>query len=87
MRIERDVMVPTRDGAPIAVDVLRPDGDEPVPVIASMSPYGKDVHWPDRFPRYDMVDSERAHGLGDGQSGLVGAARLRTGSGRHTRHR
>ena len=56
MRIERDVMVPTRDGAPIAVDVLRPDGDEPVPVIASMSPYGKDVHWPDRFPLYDMVD-------------------------------
>ena len=56
MRIERDVMVPTRDGAPIAVDVFRPDGDEPVPVIASMSPYGKDVHWPDRFPLYDLVD-------------------------------
>jgi len=56
MRIERDVMVPTRDGAPIAVDVFRPEGDERVPVIASMSPYGKDVHWPDRFPLYDMVD-------------------------------
>ncbi len=56
MRIERDVMVSTRDGAPIAVDVFRPDGDEPVPVIASFGPYGKDVHWPDRFPLYDMVD-------------------------------
>ncbi len=56
MRIERDVMVSTRDGALIAVDVFRPDGDEPVPVIASFGPYGKDVHWPDRFPLYDMVD-------------------------------
>ena len=56
MRIERDVMVSTRDGAQIAVDVFRPDGDEPVPVIASISPYGKDVHWPDRFPLYDLVD-------------------------------
>jgi uncharacterized protein len=56
MRIERDVMVSTRDGALIAVDVFRPDGDEPVPAIASFGPYGKDVHWPDRFPLYDMVD-------------------------------
>jgi predicted acyl esterase len=56
MRIERDVAVPTRDGSPIVVDVFRPDGHEPMPVIASMSPYGKDVHWPDRFPLYDRVE-------------------------------
>ncbi len=56
MRIDRDVPVPTRDGSVIVVDVFRPDGDEPVPVIASISPYGKDVHWPDRFPLYDLVD-------------------------------
>ena len=48
--------VPTRDGSPIVVDVFRPDGDEPVPVIASISPYGKDIHWPERFPLYDLVE-------------------------------
>src|SRR4051794_41976673 len=56
MRIDHDVIVPARDGTPIAVNVFRPDGDQPVPVIASMSPYGKDVHWPDRFPMYDLVE-------------------------------
>ncbi len=55
MQIERDIEVSTRDGSPILVDVFRPDGDEPVPVIASMSPYGKGVHWPDRYPLYDAV--------------------------------
>ena len=56
MRIERDIAVATRDGTPIAVDVFRPDGDEPVPVIAGISPYGKDLHWPERFPLYDLVE-------------------------------
>ncbi|HLH65750.1 MAG TPA: CocE/NonD family hydrolase [Solirubrobacteraceae bacterium] len=53
--IERDVHVPTRDGSPIAVDVFRPADGGPVPVIASISPYGKDVHWPERFPLYELV--------------------------------
>jgi uncharacterized protein len=56
MRIERDIAIPTRDGSPILADVFRPDGDEPVPVIAGISPYGKDVHWPERFPLYDLVE-------------------------------
>ncbi len=56
MQIERDVSVPTRDGRPIVVDVFRPDGDEPTPVIAAISPYGKDVHWSERFPLYELVD-------------------------------
>lgn len=55
MRIERNIAVTTRDRSPILVDVFRPDGDELVPVIASMSPYGKDVHWPDRYPLYEVV--------------------------------
>ena len=87
MRIERDVMVSTRDGAQIAVDVFRPDGDEPVPVIASMSPYGKDVHWPDRFPLYDLVDQNEHMVWETPNPRLVGAARLRAGAGRHPRHR
>jgi uncharacterized protein len=56
VRIERDIAVATRDGTPIAVDVFRPDGDEPVPVIAGISPYGKDLHWPERFPLYELVE-------------------------------
>jgi len=56
VRIDRDIPVPTRDGSPIVVDVFRPDADEPVPVIAGISPYGKDVHWPERFPLYDLVE-------------------------------
>lgn len=55
MRIDKNIAVPTRDGSPLMVDVFRPDGDEPVPVLASMSPYGKDVHWPERYPLYDLV--------------------------------
>lgn len=56
MIIERNVLVPTRHGDPIAVDVFRPDDDGPHPVIATMSPYGKGVHWPHRFPLYDETD-------------------------------
>src|SRR5690349_9841889 len=55
MPIDRDVAVPTRDGSPVVVDVFRPEGDGPFPVIASVSPYGKDVHWPERYPLYEVV--------------------------------
>ena len=55
MQIDRDVAVPTRDGSPIVVDVFLPAGDGPFPVIASVSPYGKDVHWPERYPLYEVV--------------------------------
>ena len=54
--IEKNVLVPTRDGSAIAVDVFRPVGEIPVPVIACISPYGKDVHWTERFPLYDLVE-------------------------------
>ena len=57
MQIDRDVAVPTRDGSVLVADVFRPDGDDPVPVIASIGPYGKDVHWPDRYPLYELVDN------------------------------
>jgi predicted acyl esterase len=38
---EKDVAVTLRDGVTIRVDVFRPVGDEPVPVIVAWSPYGK----------------------------------------------
>lgn len=38
---EKDVAVTLRDGVTIYVDVFRPAGTEPVPVIMVWSPYGK----------------------------------------------
>ncbi|MFE7507202.1 CocE/NonD family hydrolase [Promicromonospora sp. NPDC057488] len=39
--LEKDVAVRLRDGVTIHVDVFRPAGTEPVPVIVAWSPYGK----------------------------------------------
>ena len=41
--LERDVPVTMRDGTVLRVNVFRPRGDEPVPVIMSAHPYGKDA--------------------------------------------
>jgi uncharacterized protein len=41
MLIERDVEVPMQDGLILRADVFRPDGDQAVPVILTMGPYGK----------------------------------------------
>ena len=38
---EKDVAVPLRDGVTIYVDVFRPVGTDPVPVLLAWSPYGK----------------------------------------------
>lgn len=45
--VERDVAVTMRDGIRLYVDVVRPHGTAPVPVILSYSPYGK--HGPKKF--------------------------------------
>lgn len=39
--MDKDVAVTLRDGVTIYVDVLRPAGDEKVPVLVAWSPYGK----------------------------------------------
>lgn len=36
-------MVPMRDGVRLAADIWRPDTDQPVPVLVSRTPYGKDM--------------------------------------------
>jgi predicted acyl esterase len=43
MRIERNVVVPMRDGTRIYIDIYRPDGlpSPPTPVLLGWSPYGK----------------------------------------------
>ena len=58
VKIQRDIAVPTRSGSFVSVNVFTPEVDGPWPVIATMSPYGKDVHWPDRYPLYEQADQE-----------------------------
>ena len=44
--IEKDVMIPLRDGTSICADVYRPDvGRERIPVIMNICPYQKDKVW------------------------------------------
>lgn len=45
--VERDVRVTMRDGIALALNVYRPAGGERVPVVMSVTPYGKDA-LPDR---------------------------------------
>ncbi len=44
LRVDRDVAVPMKDGVLLRVNVYRPCGDDPAPVIMSAHPYGKDNH-------------------------------------------
>jgi predicted acyl esterase len=39
--VERDLMVPARDGVVLATDVYRPDGPGPFPVLFERTPYDK----------------------------------------------
>ncbi|MEU6131955.1 CocE/NonD family hydrolase [Saccharopolyspora sp. NPDC047091] len=39
--LDKDVPVPVRDGTTLRVDVLRPPGDDPVPVLVAWSHHGK----------------------------------------------
>ncbi len=41
--VDRDVMVPMRDGTRLAIDVYRPDAPGTFPVLLTQSPYGKDT--------------------------------------------
>jgi uncharacterized protein len=41
MPIDRDVMIPARDGIGLATDIYKPDGDGPWPVLMERTPYGK----------------------------------------------
>jgi len=45
--IERDVLIPTRDGGAVYANVFRPEGAGEFPVIITMGPYPKDIHFSD----------------------------------------
>ena len=50
MIVERDVMIPMRDGIRLCADIFRPVDEQPVPPIIGWTPYGK--HVPIRPERY-----------------------------------
>lgn len=45
--VERDVMVKTRDGVRLCIDIYRPDTDEKVPALLAFAIYNKDIQGPD----------------------------------------
>ena len=56
--IERDLMVPARDGVLLATDVYRPDGPGPFPVLLERTPYDKAA--PSRSERTAAVAKPRS---------------------------
>ena len=73
--VEKDVVVPLRDGAILYADVYRPDGgSERFPAIMNIGPYQKDKLW---IPPDDLEEKANPYGLGDGQPDVVVPARIR----------
>src|ERR1700726_600589 len=58
MVVERDLMVPARDGVMLTTDVYRPDGDGPFPVLLERTPYDKSA--PSRSERTAAVAPPRS---------------------------
>ncbi|MGK5640543.1 CocE/NonD family hydrolase [Streptomyces sp. URMC 126] len=50
MLYQRDVPLPMRDGTLLRANLYRPAGDEPVPVLMTFGPYGKDIPLALRHP-------------------------------------
>ncbi len=44
---EKDVAIPMRDGAVLRANIYRPNTSERFPVIMTVGPYGKDLHFED----------------------------------------
>lgn len=60
--IERDVRIPARDGVPLAADVFRRADGVRAPVILTMGPYGKDIHFEDfNAAAYATVEERGPH--------------------------
>ncbi len=54
--VEKNVLVPTRNGSSLAANVFLPSGEGRFPVICSFSPYGKDRSWEESSPRHEGVE-------------------------------
>ena len=77
--VEKDVSIRLRDGGAIVADVFGPAEPGEFPTIMTLGPYPKDIH----FSQWNPVAWEpgaragAVHALGDGESGVVGAAGVR----------
>ena len=84
MVVERDVMVPMRDGVRLATDIYRPASGGPVPVILERTPYDKAA--PSRSERTEAVAKPRsraevaAYFVGNGYGVVYQDCRGRYGS-------
>lgn len=47
MLVERDVVVPMRDGVELVIDVYRPDTTDPLPALLAFAIYNKDIQSPE----------------------------------------
>lgn len=62
MIFEHDVAIPVRDGAVLSANVYRPSNSDRSPVIMTVGPYGKDVHFADRNPEaYALIDEQGSY--------------------------
>ena len=48
--LDRDAEVPMRDGAKLWANVFRPEAEGQYPVLMTLGPYGKDLHFSDYQP-------------------------------------
>ena len=56
--VERDLIVPARDGVGLATDVYRPEGAGPFPVLLERTPYSKSA--PSRSERTAAIAAPRS---------------------------
>lgn len=52
LTLEKDVRVPLRDGSHLVADVFRPAGGGRFPIVMTLGPYSKDIHFRDWNPGY-----------------------------------
>ena len=57
----REVRIPMRDGSYLAANLYQPDVPGQFPVIMSMCPYGKDLHFTEFAPANPTIKAEYAH--------------------------
>lgn len=57
----REVHIPMRDGSYLAANLYQPDADGQFPTIASLCPYGKDLHFTEFAPANPTIVPEYAH--------------------------
>lgn len=61
--IERDVLIPMRDGTRLCADIYRPETPQPVPAILSRTPYNKDNKFSPNMHEF-AIDAVRAVEVG-----------------------